>query len=62
MNDIELQALHTLVDTEIAAMIAENMMRTHGGYSPAYGDSQFLDLDCVKALDSELRRRKVIGQ
>jgi hypothetical protein len=60
MNDIELNALATLVHAEIAAMEAENTCRADRGVAPAYDDSMMTGLDCVKCLDAELRRRGVL--
>ncbi len=60
MNDTELFALATLVNAEIAAMIAENMIRAKRGDSLAYNDMAMSQLDCVKALDAELRNRFVV--
>jgi len=60
MIDTELGALATMVNVEIAAMVAANMARARNGQSMAYSDASFLELDCVRCLDAELRRRKVL--
>lgn len=57
MNDVELMALATLVQTEIAEVTAANDYRKHQGNAPAY--------DCVcgatiDALHAELKRRAII--
>jgi hypothetical protein len=60
MTDKELDALATLVWVETSAMIAENEKRRRQDNAPAYGDSEFTGMDCVRCLDAELRIRGVL--
>jgi len=60
MSDIELQALAMLMLAEVSAMNAENSERMAHNLQMAYVDSNYLTLDCVRCLDVELRRRKVL--
>jgi len=60
MNDIELQALAVLAQTEARSMQLENENRLFNQFSIVYSDVQITGLDSVRALNHELRRRGLL--
>ena len=60
MTDTELQALTMLVLAEVSGMNAGNAERERQGYAQMYDDGAFVQVDCVRCLDAELRRRGVL--
>ena len=62
MNVAEISALVALVRAETEGMVAENQYRAHGGYSPAYTNTDFWLNPATVRLREELERRGVVDK